>query len=271
MRDMSQRGERAWILPTTLLGITLILGTIRLLSLDGTGVSRLYSDIRLSHGLRQHAMREILSRGAPKPGCEQRAITLDETTIPYEVCGERRVPLMVSPSSGELPLGRIDYDAIFSQAIPCPSTPTKTKNPHGERLTASKDCPLPPLLEGGIITLENLLGETTRVLARASHASVIASPGGITVTGALTLESDLILIAGGDIAIGAITASSRQTRKVTLISALGAIRVGSISTGISVVAGGRSTIEVPETPQSPPFPLPPQREYDIVGIRAVAE
>jgi hypothetical protein len=103
------------------------------------------------------------------------------------------------------------------------------------------------------------------------QASTIASPGGISFTGVLTLQSDLVLVAGGDIEIGAISASPPQTRRVTIISALGGIRVGSVAPGVSVVAAGRTTTEVPETPQIPPFALPPQRGHEVIGIRAIGE
>ena len=230
----------------TLFGITLIMGTIRLLSLDATGVTRMYGDIRLSNTMREHVMREVASMGEPKPLCRTTTMNVDETTLDYEICGERRVPYMVAPPTGQLPLSRIDYDALFTSAVPFPST-----------------------LQGGIVTLENLRGETTQVTATSPQPSLIASPGAITITGSLTLESDLVLVAGGDIDIASITSLSDQGRKVTIISALGAIRVGSVSPGISLVAAGRSVLEVPETTQRPPFPLPPQRRHGIVGIRAV--
>ena len=178
---------------------------------------------------------------------------------------------MVAPATGDVPISRIDFDAIFTHATQCPSSPSNAAKPFGAAPTSSKDCVAPSTLNGGIITRENIRGETAHVLGRMTQSSTIASPGGISFTGALTLESDLVLVAGGDIEIGAIAASPLQTRRVTIISALGGIRVGSVTTGVSVVAAGRSTIEVPETPQSAPFALPPQRGHEVIGIRAVSE
>ena len=259
------------MLPTTLFGIALILGTIRLLSLDATGVTRIFGDIRQSNTLRQGAMRKLASMGEPNPLCEKRTITFGETKLDYEVCGERRIPFMIAPPTGQLPITRIDYDALFMNAIPCPSTPSNTASTTGDALKASKDCPMPPILQGGIITLENLRGDTSRVITRPPQVSIIASPGAITIVGALTLESDLLVVAGGDIQISSITSPSQETRKVTILSALGAIRVGFVSPSISVIAAGRSALAVPETPQSPPFPLPPLRRHAIIGIRAIGE
>jgi hypothetical protein len=271
MKLSSQNAAQGWVLPTTLFGLTLILGTIRLLSVDATAVTRLYGDIHQSHTTRQHALRAIFTTGEPEPFCAQRAITFDGIRSDYEVCGERRIPFMMAPPSGQLPITRIDYDALFANATPCPSTPINAANSTGERVRASKDCVLPPLLQGGIIALENLRGEATRVLPVTTQASILASPGSVALAGVLALETDLVLVAGGDVDISSITTASQQTRRVTLISALGAVRVGYVSPGISVVAAGRGVLEVPETPQNPPFPLPPQRGHGINGIRAIGE
>lgn len=268
MKPSTGTGQHGWVLPTTLFGITLIMGTIRLLSLDATGVTRTYGDIRLANTLRQHVIREVASSGEPKPLCESRGIRVEETKLDYEICGERRVPYMMAPPTGQLPLSRIDYDALFTSAVPCPSTPTNATATRGDTVQASRNCPIPSTLKRGMITLENLRGETTRVTA-TSEQSLIASPGAISITGSLTLESDLIIVAGGDVDIASITSLSKQAHKVTIISALGAVRVGFVSPGISLIAAGRSVLEVPETVQRPPFPLPPQRRHGIVGIRAV--
>lgn len=268
---MSLSSQQGWVLPTTLFGLTIILSTIRLLAVDQTAVTQIFGDIRRAHALRQHGVSDLLASGEPKPLCEQRSVTFAEETLTYEVCGERRVPLMIVPSQGELPISRIDYDAMFALATRCPSTPTNAANPLGATPTASKNCVVPPALTGGIITLENILGEATTVLPRSAQTSIIASPGRIVLTDLLMLESDLVIVAGGDIEIGGIAAPTAQTRKATIISALGGIRVGSVAPGVSVIAAGRATIEVPETPQHPPFPLPPLRGHEIIGIRAVRE
>ncbi|MEY4668936.1 MAG: hypothetical protein RL518_1635 [Pseudomonadota bacterium] len=271
MSGYPESTQQGWALPTTLFGLTLILATIRLLSIDATQATQMLSDIRRAHTLRQYALGEILAAGEPKPLCEQRAITLEETTMTYEVCGERKVPFMVAPPSAVLPLTRIDYDAIFVQAIRCPIPPSSATDPFEASPTASKDCGIPTTLKGGVILLENIRGESIKVLPPSSGASVIASPGRITVTGALSLESDLVMVAGGDVEIGSITTQSGHTRKVTILSALGGIRVSSITPGIEVLAAGRNTLEVPNTPHNPPFPLPPQRGHEIVGLRAMGE
>ncbi len=269
MKRLHQTKERGWVLPTTLFGITLIMAMIKLISVDATAVNRAYGDIRTSHTASQYVMWELASTGEPKPLCETRTIHLEATKLDYEICGERRVPFMVAPPTGQLTISRIDYDALFTFALPCPSTPTNATATRGDTVQASKDCPIPSSLNGGMITLENLRGEATRVTAISPQPSIIASPGAITITGSLTLESDLVLVAGGDIDISSIASLSEQVHKVTIISALGVIRVAFVSPSISLIAAGRSVLEIPETTQHPPFPLPPQRRHGIVGIRAV--
>jgi hypothetical protein len=271
MRGAESSEQQGWVLPATLFGITLMLGTIRLLSLETTGGIRLYADIRQSNTIRQRAVRELASIGEPKPLCEKLSMNIEETRLSYEVCGERRTPFMVAPPTAHLPLSRVDYDAIFTNALPCPSTPINPTTTDSESVKAAKDCAIPPLLQGGLITRENLRGEATRVIASPSHGSIIASPGAIFISGALGVESDLVIVAGGDIEISAIITPPQQSSKITIISALGAIRIGFVSPGISMIAAGRSVLELPETAQSPPFPLPPQRRHGIVGIRPVWE
>jgi len=268
MSHASQSEQHGWVLPTTLFGITLMMGTIRLIALDATGITRVYGDCAQSNTARQFVIRELASLGEPTPLCAKRTITFEETKLDYEVCGERRIPFMVAPPTGQLPITRVDYDALFMNAAPCPSSPTNATDTRRDTVKASKDCPIPSTLEGGITILENMRGETTRVTA-TSGQSRIASPGAITITASLTLESDLLIVAGGDVDIASITSLSHQGHKVTIISALGAIRVAFVSPGISLIAAGRSVLEVPETTQRPPFPLPPQRRHALVGIRAV--
>lgn len=268
MKPSTRSAQHGWVLPTTLFGITLMMGTIRLLSLDAPGVTRTYGDIRLANTIRQHVIREVGSSGEPKPLCETRSMRVEGTKLEYEICGERRAPLMVAPPTGQLHLTRIDYDALFTAAVSCPSTLTNANATRGDGVLASKNCSIPSILHGGIITLENLRGETARVTA-TSERPIIATPGAISITGSLILEGDLVIVAGGDVDITSITSLSEHAPKVTILSALGAIHVGFVSPEISLTAAGRSVLKVPQTVQRPPIPLPPQRRHGIVGIRAV--
>lgn len=258
--------SHGWVLPGTLFGLALLLAAVRLLSLDLSQITRLYGDIRLSESMHQRAVAEVASLTGDLSRCRESTLPFNGGEIAYEVCGERKVPFMVFPSTANLPITTVDYDALFTQALPCPTTPTSSASRDTNSPRASKDCPSPPTVTGSFITVENITGESTRITANSAKASMLASPGAIVLAGALTVETDLIIVAGGDISLSSITTSSSETRKVTIISALGAIRLGYVAPEISVMAAGRGIIEVPETKQMPPFPLPPQREYGILGM-----
>jgi hypothetical protein len=258
--------SHGWVLPSTLFGLALLLATVRVLSLDVSQITRLYGDIRLSESMHQGVAGEVVSLTGDLSQCKEHAFSLNGEEIAYEVCGERKAPFMAFPSTANLPITTVDYDAIFTQAVPCPTTPTSSASRDADAPRASKDCPSPPSSTGGLITMENIIGESTRITANSSKASILASPGAIVLAGALIVETDLLIVAGGDISLSSIATSSSETRKVTIISALGAVRVGYVAPEISVMAAGRGVIEVPETKQMPPFPVPPQREYGVLGI-----
>ena len=266
MTSSGHTSSRGWVLPSTLFGLALLLATVRLLSLDASQITRLYGDIRLSESIHQAAVAEISPLTGALSRCQEVTFSFNGEENAYEVCGERKAPFMVFPSTANLPITTVDYDAIFTQAVPCPTTPNSSTIRDTDAPRASKDCPSPASITGSLITVENIIGESPRITSNSPKASMLASPGSILFTGALTLETDLVIVAGGEISLSSMTNASSQTRRVTIISALGAIRVGYVAPGISVMAAGRGGIEVPETPQLPPFPLPPQRQYGILGM-----
>lgn len=258
--------SHGWVLPGTLFGLALLLATVRVLSLDVSQITRLYGDIRVSESMHQRAIWEIATLSGDLSRCKEYTFSLNGEEIAYEVCGERKAPFMTFPSTANLPITTVDYDAIFTQAVPCPTNQSSSTIRDTDAPRASKDCPSPATITGSLITIENVIGESTRITSNSSKAAMLGSPGAIVLAGALIVETDLLIVAGGDISLSSITSSSSETRKVTIISALGTIRVGYVAPEISVMAAGRGVIEVPETPQMPPFPLPPQREYGILGM-----
>ena len=271
MTSSGHTSSRGWVLPSTLFGLALLLASVRLLSLDASQITRLYGDIRLSESIHQGAVAEISSLTGALTRCQEVTFSFNGEENAYEVCGERKAPFMVFPSTANLPITTVDYDAIFTQAVPCPTTPNSSTIRDTDTPRASKDCPSPPGITGGLTTVENIIGESTRITSNSPKASMLASPGSIRFTGALTLETDLVIVAGGEISLSSMTNASSQTRRVTIISAVGAIRVGYVAPGISVMAAGRGAIEVPETPQMAPFPLPPQRQYGVLGMWGIRE
>jgi hypothetical protein len=266
MTPLGHTHSHGWVLPSTLFGLALLLATVRVLSLDVSQITRLYGEIRVSESMHQRAVGGVASLTGDLSQCKEYTFSLNGEEIAYEVCGEREAPFMVFPPTANLPIPTVDYDAIFTQAVPCPTTPTSSASRDTDAPRASKDCPSPPTVTGSLITVENVIGESTRITSNSSKAAILASPGAIVLAGALIVETDLLIVAGGDISLSSITTSSSETRKVTIISALGAIRVGYVAPEISVMAAGRGVIEVPETKQMPPFPLPPQREYGVLGM-----
>jgi hypothetical protein len=103
----------------------------------------------------------------------------------------------------------------------------------------------------------------------STGVGVLASPGSVSVSGELTIAGDLLIVTGGDVAIGAIRGTGATTAKVTIISSRGGITVDKVLGAVSLLIAGRAALVAPETPRSASYPLPPLRPASLYGFRAV--
>jgi hypothetical protein len=117
--------------------------------------------------------------------------------------------------------------------------------------------------------LENIRGESLTIAPPSTGAALLASPGGFSVSGDLTIASDLLVVAGGDVDIGGIRGATLSGVKVTVISSLGGVNVGRTYGPVSLLIAGRGSLVGPETTKSSSFPMPPVRSASVYSFRAV--
>jgi hypothetical protein len=261
---------QGWILPTTLFGVALLLSSVHLLTFQSIDARQMIAEMLSSAGFHQDAISTVRTRLSVGKQCIDIPLPHNANQLSYEVCGEESLPFISVPASSILPNRRVDYDALFSAASICPNTPLATQLTHRGAPRAPNDCLPPRILRGGTVVLDNIRSQIVEISPPSTGVALIASPGSISVSGELVTAGDLLVVSGGDVEIAAIKGASSAAVAVTIISSLGGITVGKTSGQVSLMVAGRSTLEVPETPTAPSFPMPPLRAPSLYGFRAVA-
>lgn len=126
---------------------------------------------------------------------------------------------LFGPASPPLPL--VDWTALFREAYRCPSSTLSGSLAAAPALQSALTCRAVP--SGMPALLGNLL---------LNDSVLLSSPTPLAVTGrldasALKVAADTLIVAGGDIRIGTIT--SELPRKVTIVSATGAIEIAQVN------------------------------------------
>jgi hypothetical protein len=83
------------------------------------------------------------------------------------------------------------------------------------------------------------------------------------------VSSDLLILAGGDVAIAAIRALPSTAAKVSVFSSFGSIRIGLVEGDVSLLVAGRKEVVAPQTPPTRDYPLPPFRAVSVYGFRPI--
>ena len=260
---------QGWILPTTLFGVALLLSSVHLLTFQSIDARQMIAEMLRGERLHQEAISAITTHLSEAGRCTDVSISKDPSHPLYEVCGEERRPFVSNPPSNIDPNLLIDYDAIFSTASTCPTVHVGTELPHKGAPRARYDCLLPSTLRSGVTVLENIRGESLTIVPPSTGSALLASPGGFSVSGDLTIASDLLVVAGGDVDIGGIRGATLSGVKVTVISSLGGVKVGRTYGAVSLLIAGRGSLVAPETTKSSSFPMPPVRSASVYSFRAV--
>jgi hypothetical protein len=260
---------RGWTLPTTLFCLALLLSSIHLLTFESVDARRMIAERTIGRRLHQEAVSAVKAHLSTGQRCRDISVSNESSPASYEVCGEELRPFNSVPSMKIDPATLIDYDVIFLSAVNCPVAPVLTTLSQAIAPRARNDCLLPPTLRDGAVVLENIRGENLTISPPSGTSALLASPGSTTVLGELTITANLLIVSGGDVEIGGIRGTSPSSITVTIISSLGSIHVGKTYGPVSLVVAGRSTLEVPETPQPQSFPMPPLRTRSIRSFRAV--
>lgn len=260
---------RGWTLPTTLFCLALLLSSVHLITFESVDARRMIAERTTGRRLHQDAVSAVQAHLSKGQRCRDISVSNGSSPASYEVCGEELRPFNSVPSMKIDPTVLIDYDVIFSSAVSCPVAPVPATSTQTTAPRARNDCLLPTTLRAGAVVLENIRGENLTISPPSGTSALLASPGSTTVLGELTITANLLVLSGGDVEIGGIRGASPSSITVTIISSLGSIHVGKTHGPVSLVVAGRSTFEVPETPQPQSFPMPPLRTRSIRSFRAV--
>lgn len=267
MRTSRSSEQRGWALPTTIFALAIMLSTIYALSLESIDALQIAQEPHRSEQLHAVIANTVRDPRTSTGRCENLSVAYGGRTLPYEVCRERARPFFTQPPSVSLPPQLIDYDILFSQASECPSMPTLTKLKDVASPFSPRDCTLPNSVNVSMVILDNVLGESITLGRTGSQVTTLATPGRVTVSHELQLSSDLLVVAGGAVEISSIRALPSASVRVTVISALGAIRIGLVEGDVSLLIAGRGELTAPETPAAVDYPLPPFRPISLYGFR----
>lgn len=166
--------------------------------------------------------------------------------------------LLLSFPATELPFGKIDYGSIFGAALPCPGALRTVTRTIFDSPTARQNCVVGLAAAAPLVVLENISGGDLRIESPNQEPfSLVATPGSFELRGALLVDGDTLVVAGGNIALGALVA--QKPSAVTLLSARGTISVQQVSGGASLVLLGTKELRAPATTLAASPPLPPFR------------
>jgi hypothetical protein len=259
--------QAGWALPATLTAIVLLNSCVRLLSIDTVAAIRAFSTSQRGDSFMESQRQAIFTRIEPETGCTTIETVVDRQRATYEVCGERVLPFVITPSSYHLPSGRIDYDSIFARAARCKTATRETGLTSSNSPLFRRDCLLSSSISGETIALENIIGTSLHVLGGDDQTSLMATAGALSITGDLVISHDLLILTGGTIRIGAIVSTAGFPVRVSAISSLGEIHIGAIKGDVSLLTAGRSVVQAPGSAPSALYPLPPFRPPTLYGFR----
>ncbi len=269
MRHPSAQAESGIALVLALLAVAILsAATYRtlLMSEAHRETSRIFAH---SQNTQQQLRLQIRARQESSRGCSSQRIVADAQGAQQWLVCSRGSPAWLATHPITLPAGRVDYDTLFSQPSSCqgeieehaPSAPFNSPR-------AAKTCRLPSSPVQAFTILDNIEGQDLQIASNDPRAPLtLATPGSISVSGAVSLPSSALIIAGGTIRIGALTSRSHEQIAVSLISAHGEIIIGSIGRGISALGLGRSMLALPPTAAgATTFVLPSFTQIPISGI-----
>ncbi len=263
-KDTSQAG---WALPTTVFALAVMLSTVYALTLESIDALVIAREPQRSEQLHNAITTAARTAGTSIGRCEPLAVSFEGKTLTYEVCREKVRPFLTRPLSVSLPSQLIDYDMLFSQASECASPPTPTQFNDINSPFAPRNCALPSTVSAPVILLDNIIGESTELRSTGQQILTLATPGRLIISHELRLSSDLLVVAGGGVEIASIRALPSSSVKVTVISALGVIRIGAVDGDLSLLIAGRDEITAPETLPTVEYPLPPLRPPSFYGFK----
>ena len=169
----------------------------------------------------------------------------------------------------------LPWDKYAEKSTRCSTTPiiSTRKNPLGFPLSSAAwvapvDCRLTSLLPTATIHQANIYSESALMTpAPAQSPYLIVSRGSLDLNNVLTVKGDSIIIAGGDVRVHELRATTSGTVRVTVISLTGTVVLHSMSPNVFIKVFAAEGVYMP-----PPIILgdnellPDMEKAEVVGF-----
>ncbi len=258
--------ERGYTLPLALFAILALATSARLISRYAAEGFLTLREIRRGEQNHEELKQAITHTTIGSGECSPHAVFQDGKMTKVIACRDRPLPFTTQPLIA-LPNGTIDYEAIFDNASVCQTSSVNSTTGPPAIPHASRDCRVSGTHTQDIVLLENIEASELSIRPKSSsRPPVLASPGSIRITKALLIDTDLTIVAGGDIDIEKIAHPGTDEIRVAIFSSLGNIHIQSVEPGVSLLLGGRSSLQAPTTAPSPYYPIPAFRAFSLRGF-----
>ncbi len=262
----SPEPARGYTLPLALFAILALATSARLISRYAAEGFLTLHEIRRGEQNHEELKQAIIHTTIGSGECSPHAVFQDGKMTNVIACRDRPLPFTTQPLIA-LPTGTIDYEAIFDNASACQTSLVSSTTGPPAIPHAARDCRVSGTHTQDIVLLENIEASELSIRPKSSSRPlVLASPGSIRITKALLIDTDLTIVAGGDIDVEKIAHTGTEEVRVAIFSSLGSIHIQSVDPGVSLLLGGRSSRQAPTTAPSPYYPIPAFRAFSLRGF-----
>jgi hypothetical protein len=254
--------------------IPVLFGTLLLLSLVSLALTRAQAWARAGvtssqgEGLLAKTSERLAKNTDSFVGCSSFFVSSSAPLVEWLACSEPPSALQTYPPVA-LPHGTLDVDEVFRGIHTCPGEVLPNQRAHFDAPAHPFDCTLSGDLLDHLVTLENIrFNELRNRNPKRETTRVIASVGEIRGDAALVTNSDLLLVAGGNVFLSSLLASDSTRVKVTIIAVQGSIEVAHVDPTVSLLMVGPRKLLAPPMSANSPYPMPDFRPAMIRGAVA---
>jgi len=159
--------------------------------------------------------------------------------------------------------GLVDYDRIFANLNKCKdSYPAKAEALSQGSSRATFTCKI-ERPEAQFVTDQNIEGRQVETSKKLS-TSILVAAGYVSIK-ELRVNSDLLIIAGGDLKIGTLQSAEGELKHLTIISPTGFVQIEQVRGPVTLFVSAPRGALIPPVKAIPPFPLPPMRNFQALG------
>lgn len=258
--------ERGWSIPSALVASILVAYGIIIVTSEALSLLRRTQSFAQGDALRAAVIDRVVSTPLPAEGCDTVSANVRGVATTTSRCVESEPQFESSPPVS-LPAMIVDYDSLFQAVSECPGIVQPSTHTSFTAPTAPYTCIPFSRRYPSLLSLDNLYAESLSIESPSQQdATLVATPGTLTVAEELTLTASTLMVTGGHTSIASIRYDGDTPIRITIVSARGDITVGNIRGKISLLAINRGEREVPATSFLPPFPLPPLRPRRMYGM-----